>query len=162
MKGGEDGSAFVRGECPGIALAGDTSPDSALAADRFPVADRNGELSYTRTSTPTDDRVHERLGDVEVVIHDVDLDGSGAYDGEARSSLTDALPLEATIPVLLRWRGWLTRSCSTVGRVRRARPVPCTPPTSASWGPVGAPGDRGAPRPRYRPPLADRPASEPA
>ncbi len=40
------------------------------------------------------------LGDLEVVIHGIDLDDSGAYDGAARSSLTDSLPLEATIPVL--------------------------------------------------------------
>lgn len=131
VPGGEDGSAFVRGACPTIAddadgdglvdtlegapsyggvkqsltTTGDTSPASALAVDRFPVADAAGELSYERTFTPTDERVHEQLGDVEVVVHGIDLDGSGAYDGDAESSLTAGnpdlfLPLEATIPVL--------------------------------------------------------------
>lgn len=131
VPGGEDGGEFVRGACPTIAddgngdglvdtlegvpayggvkqsltTSGDTGPGSALAVDRFPVADADGNLTYERTFTPTDDRVHEQLGDVEVVVHGIDLDGSGAYDGDAESSLTAGnpdlfVPLEATIPVL--------------------------------------------------------------
>lgn len=131
VPGGEDGGEFVRGACPTVAddgngdglvdtlegvpayggvkqsltTSGDTGPGSALAVDRFPVADADGNLTYERTFTPTDDRVHEQLGDVEVVVHGIDLDGSGAYDGDAESSLTAGnpdlfVPLEATIPVL--------------------------------------------------------------
>ena len=73
----------------------------ALALNRFPVADANGNYTYERTLTigsqiPAD--VVNELEEYEVVIHGIDLDGSGAYDGEARSSLTDSAPLEATIP----------------------------------------------------------------
>lgn len=126
----EDGEALARGECPGIGAdgvldrpvdglvdtvegvpsyglvrqslttTGDTSGDSALAVDRFPVADADGVLAYERTFTPTDDRVWRQLGDVEVVIHGIDLDDDGVYGGEAASSLDPDLPLEATIPVL--------------------------------------------------------------
>lgn len=132
VPGGQEGGDFVRGACPTVAddasgdglvdtlegapayggvqqsltTTGDTSPASALAVDRFPVADAEGDLSYERTFTPTDQRVWRQLGDVEVVVHGIDLDGNGVYDGVAESSLTaatpedDFLPLEATIPVL--------------------------------------------------------------
>ena len=84
-----------------LTTSGGTSPDDALALDRFPVADADGNLAYERTFTPTDERVWKQLGDVEVVVHGIDLDGDGAYDFDAGpSSLTDAAPLEATIPVL--------------------------------------------------------------
>lgn len=118
---------FVRGHCPGIdsddnqdglvdtvegipdyggvvqslTTTGDTDGASALAVDRFPVADADGVLEYERTFTPTDDRVWDQLGEVEVVVHGVDLNGSGGYDFEAGESPLDPdLPLEATIPAL--------------------------------------------------------------
>jgi hypothetical protein len=84
-----------------LTTTGDTSPSSALAVDRFPVADDSGSLRYTRTFTPTDPRVWEGLGALEVVIHGVDLNSSGGYDFEAGvSPLNPALPLEATLPAL--------------------------------------------------------------
>ena len=119
--------AFVAGACPTIAddaddnglvdtlegvgdyglvrvsltTKGDTSPASALALDRFPVANANGVLSYSRTFTPTSDAVWTGLGALEVVVHGVDLNGNGVYDFEAGpSSLTDAAPLEATLPAV--------------------------------------------------------------
>ncbi|MCA1709416.1 MAG: superoxide dismutase family protein [Actinobacteria bacterium] len=53
---------------------GDTSTDSALALDRFPVAKGNGSLQYHRAfQIPTD--VAQRLGDHHVVIHGEDLNG---------------------------------------------------------------------------------------
>ncbi len=78
---------------------GDTSPESGLAVDRFPVADENGNLTYGRTfGVPTN--VADRLGDFAVVQHGVDLNGNGVYDEEAAgpSDLDPSLPQEATIP----------------------------------------------------------------
>lgn len=76
---------------------GNLESGDALALDRFPVADERGNLRYTRTFTPTDDQVHEQLGDVEIVIHGIDLDGDGEYAGAAGPL---GAPLEATIPAL--------------------------------------------------------------
>jgi hypothetical protein len=78
---------------------GDTSPESGLAVDRFPVANEDGTLTYDRTfGVPTN--VAERLGEFAVVQHGVDLNGNGVYDEEAAgpSDLDPSLPQEATIP----------------------------------------------------------------
>ena len=78
---------------------GDTSPESGLAVDRFPVANEDGTLTYGRTfGVPAN--VAERLGDFAVVQHGVDLNGNGVYDFEAAgaSDLDPNLPQEATIP----------------------------------------------------------------
>jgi hypothetical protein len=78
---------------------GDTSPESALAVDRFPVADENGTLTYGRTfGVPTN--VADRLEEFAIVQHGVDLNGNGVYDEEAAgpSDLDPSLPQEATIP----------------------------------------------------------------
>lgn len=119
--------AFVAGACPTIAndtdgdtfvdtlegapayggvqvsltTSGDTSAASALAVDRFPVANANGVLNYNRTFTPDSPAIWAGLGALEVVVHGADLNGNGIYDFEAGlSSLTAALPLEATIPAV--------------------------------------------------------------
>ena len=78
---------------------GDTSPESGLAVDRFPVADENGNLTYDRTfGVPTN--VADRLEEFAIVQHGVDLNGNGVYDEEAAgpSDLDPSLPQEATIP----------------------------------------------------------------
>ena len=78
---------------------GDTSPDSGLAVDRFPVANEDGTLTYDRTfGVPTN--VADRLGEFAIVQHGVDLNGNGVYDEEAAgpSDLDPSLPQEATIP----------------------------------------------------------------
>ena len=78
---------------------GDTSPESGLAADRFPVADENGNLTYGRTfEVPSN--VADRLGDFAIVQHGVDLNGNGVSDFEAAgaSDLDPNLPQEATLP----------------------------------------------------------------
>ncbi|WP_324276692.1 hypothetical protein [Blastococcus brunescens] len=81
-----------------LTTTGDTSPDSGLAVDRFPTAD-NGTVSYERTFEITDD-VHAAFdaGTAVLVLHGVDKDGSGAYDGDVKSDLDPALPMEATAP----------------------------------------------------------------
>ncbi len=79
-----------------LTTEGDTSPDSGLAIDRFPAT---GTISYERTFEVTPD-VHEAFdnGTAVLVLHGVDKDGSGAYDGEVMSDLDPALPMEATAP----------------------------------------------------------------
>ncbi len=80
-----------------LTTTGDTTPASALAVDRFPVGGDDGEYTYTRTFTVSDE-VAENIVNAAVVLHGVDFDGSGAYDGDAVSSLDPGLPLEATVP----------------------------------------------------------------
>jgi hypothetical protein len=81
-----------------LTLEGDTSPDSGLAVDRFPTAD-DGTVTYERTFEVTDD-VHAAFdaGTAVLVLHGVDKDGSGAYDGDIKSDLDPSLPMEATAP----------------------------------------------------------------
>ncbi len=91
-----EGVPFYGGIQVSLTTTGDTSADSALALDRFPVADANGDLTYTRTITVSE----ELAGNLELlhlVQHGIDLDDSGAYDGEKRSSIAD-VPFEATVP----------------------------------------------------------------
>lgn len=96
-----DGIPFYGGILASLTVAGDTGPASALAIDRFPVADDDGNLQYTRTFEVSGD-VYDALGTLQYVIHGVDLDGSGAYDGAELSSIPAAadlgVPLEVTIP----------------------------------------------------------------
>ncbi len=77
--------------------SGDTSADSALAVDRFPVADDGGSYVYERT-IEVDADIAAEVENWVVIVHGVDADGSGEYDGDLKSSLTDDLPLEATMP----------------------------------------------------------------
>ncbi|MCZ2816216.1 hypothetical protein [Modestobacter sp. VKM Ac-2984] len=81
-----------------LTTTGDTSPDSGLAIDRFPTAD-DGTISYERTFEVTDD-VHAAFeaGTAVLVVHGIDKDGSGAYDGDVMSDLDPSLPMEATAP----------------------------------------------------------------
>ncbi|NHA69320.1 hypothetical protein [Phycicoccus flavus] len=78
-----------------LTTSGDSSPDSGLAVKRFP----NGDESYERTiqlDSKTADAV--RNGTAVVVMHGVDLNGNGKYDGEVKSDLDPSLPEEATDP----------------------------------------------------------------
>jgi hypothetical protein len=78
---------------------GDTSPASALAVSRFPVANADGDLSYSRKFDASR-KVRQNLGDFAIVQHGVDLNGNGKYDFKAagKSELDPSLPQEATIP----------------------------------------------------------------
>ncbi len=82
-----------------LTTTGDTSPASALAVARFPVADANGNLSYSRTIN-VPEAISENLGALHYVVHGIDLNASGGYDlGDAGPSpLNPAFPFEATIP----------------------------------------------------------------
>jgi hypothetical protein len=78
---------------------GDTSPESALAVNRFPVASEDGSVDYSRTF-PVARKTAKNLGDFAIVQHGVDLNDNGEYDFEAAgaSELDPSLPQEATIP----------------------------------------------------------------
>lgn len=81
-----------------LTTSGDTSPESGLAVDRFPTAP-NGVVRYDRTITVSDDAAQNlRDGDAVIVLHGIDANDSGTYDGDAPSELDPSLPLEATAP----------------------------------------------------------------
>ncbi len=74
-----------------LTTRGDTSPESVLALNRFPVAKHSGKLEYERTfSIPR--AVAARLEEKHIVIHGEDLDRDGEYEG--RTTKLGA-PLEA-------------------------------------------------------------------
>ena len=93
-----EGAPFYGGIGASLTTEGDTSPDSGLAVDRFPTAD-DGTVAYERTFEVSDDVVASfEAGTAVYVIHGVDKDGSGAYDGDVMSDLDPSLPMEATAP----------------------------------------------------------------
>ncbi len=94
-----EGAPFYGGILTSLTTTGDTSPSSALDLTRMVTADSDGHIDYSRTFP--DDAALADAGTVQVVVHGVDINGNGDYDFEAGpSSLGDAFPLEATIPVL--------------------------------------------------------------
>src|SRR5215203_6156482 len=82
-----------------LTTTGDTSPESALAVDRFTVANAKGSVEYERTLSVSAD-VAKNLGKKAIVQHGVDLNDNGRYDFKAagKSELDPSLPQEATIP----------------------------------------------------------------
>ena len=78
-----------------LTTEGDSSADSALAVERFPT----GDATYERTIELNDEVAQSlRDGDGSVVLHGVDHNGNGTYDGDQESDLDPALPSEATDP----------------------------------------------------------------
>ncbi|WP_407341587.1 hypothetical protein [Pengzhenrongella phosphoraccumulans] len=84
-----------------LTKTGDTSPSSALAVDRFDTAP-GGKLSYERGSITVAPAEAEAIaaGKSVVVIHGVDHNHNGSYDGDVKSELDPSLPTEATDPAL--------------------------------------------------------------
>jgi hypothetical protein len=81
-----------------LTTRGDTSPASALAVNRFPVANSVGFLRYDRDFSVSP-KVARNLGKFAIVQHGVDLNHNGRYDFSAGpSELDPSLPQEATIP----------------------------------------------------------------
>ncbi len=75
---------------------GPTDESYALAITNFPVASGGG-YGYSRT-IEVPQELADNVDNMIVVVHGIDLDTSGEYDGDAPSSLDASLPLEATIP----------------------------------------------------------------
>ena len=85
-----------------LTKSGGTDPVAdALAVDRFDTAP-GGQLSYERGSIQVSEEVAQAIvaGQAVVVIHGVDHNDSGAYDGDVMSELDPTLPTEATDPAL--------------------------------------------------------------
>ena len=84
-----------------LTKTGDTSADSGLAVDRFDTAP-GGELSYERGSITVAPEIATAIaaGQAVVVVHGVDHNDSGKYDGKAKSDLDPKLPTEATDPAI--------------------------------------------------------------
>ncbi|MDJ0341018.1 hypothetical protein QMK19_08675 [Streptomyces sp. H10-C2] len=82
-----------------LTTTGDTSPNSALAVDRFP---STGAFHYTRTITVTPDVAQQiRANNAVIVVHGIDYNHNGKYDNVLGASELDAkLPQEATAPAI--------------------------------------------------------------
>ncbi|WP_189955771.1 hypothetical protein, partial [Streptomyces roseolus] len=81
-----------------LTTKGDTTKASGLAVDRMPVADKDGNLSYSRTITVSQ-AVADNITYLHVVQHGIDPNGNGVYDfGKGKSELDPKLPQEATAP----------------------------------------------------------------
>ena len=99
---GEYGAIFFP-----LTTKGSATPQDALAADRMPVADAQGRISYERTF-PADvvpDGLVEHLSELHVVQHGIDYNDNKKYDLEALGPSTFAenagktgVPEEATNP----------------------------------------------------------------
>jgi hypothetical protein len=84
-----------------LTKTGDTSPKSGLAVDRFDTAP-GGKISYERGSINVSSEVAQAIseGKAVVVVHGVDHNDNGKYDGETKSDLDPSLPTEATDPAI--------------------------------------------------------------
>jgi hypothetical protein len=84
-----------------LTKTGDTSPKSGLAVDRFSTAP-GGKMSYSRGSIHVSSGVAKAIanGQSVVVIHGVDHNDNGKYDGGTKSDLDPSLPTEATDPAV--------------------------------------------------------------
>lgn len=84
-----------------LTKTGDTSPKSALAVDRFDTAP-GGKVSYERGSIKVSPEIAAAIsaGNSAIVVHGVDHNGNGKYDGETKSDLDPSLPTEATDPAI--------------------------------------------------------------
>lgn len=79
-----------------LTTQGDTSPDSALAVERFPTYE---DGTYSRTIQLSEETASD-LQRLHIVIHGNDVNGNGQYDAGdiGMSPLNEELPFEATMP----------------------------------------------------------------
>ncbi len=84
-----------------LTTTGDTSADSVVAVDRFDTAP-GGDISYERGSIDVAPEIATAIaaGESVVVVHGVDYNDTGKYDGKTKSDLDPKLPTEATDPAL--------------------------------------------------------------
>lgn len=84
-----------------LTKTGDTSPKSGLAVNRFDTAP-GGKINYERGSITVSAAVAQAItqGKAVVVVHGVDHNNDGKYDGATKSDLDPSLPTEATDPAI--------------------------------------------------------------
>ena len=84
-----------------LTKTGDTSPASGLAVARFDTA-AGGKISYERGSITVKPDIAKAIADGKavVVVHGVDYNDNGKYDGAVKSELDPKLPTEATDPAI--------------------------------------------------------------
>jgi hypothetical protein len=94
-----NGEEFYGPPVASLTTSGDTSPASVLAFSRYP---STGDIRYRRTFTlPAQVAAYIREKDAVVVVHGINYDGSGIYDGVlGTSELSSKVPEEATAPAL--------------------------------------------------------------
>jgi LPXTG-motif cell wall-anchored protein len=92
-----EGAPFYGGILVSLTTSGETTPGDGLALDRMPTADASGNLSYSRQFAVSSE-IAANLSGLRIVQHGIDLDDSGAYDGEKPSSIDPFVPFEATVP----------------------------------------------------------------
>lgn len=105
-----EGAPHYGGVRVSLTTEGDTSPDSALAVERYP---SGSTIDYDRAGIPLDEENSAGIAKFHVVVHGVDENGDGELnmDQQERSSLSEDFPREATLPALC---GTLTVSAATV------------------------------------------------
>lgn len=103
----EEAVAQYGGVVVSLTTKGDTSADSGLALERFPVADASGNLDYDRTipESQVPAGVSDNLSQLHIVQHGLDVNGNDKYDlkglGEsvfAKSLGVGGVPEEGTNP----------------------------------------------------------------
>jgi hypothetical protein len=94
-----NGEVFYGPPVASLTTSGDTSPASVLAFSRYP---STGTIRYRRTFTlPAQVVAYIREKNAVVVVHGIDYDGSGIYDGVlGTSDLSSKVSEEATAPAL--------------------------------------------------------------
>ena len=92
-----EGMPFYGGVKVALTTKGDTSMNSGFAVPRMPVADANGNVSYSRTFTLPQGVSPSDIANGVIVQHGIDLNNNGKYDG-VKSTAMPALPQEATVP----------------------------------------------------------------
>jgi LPXTG-motif cell wall-anchored protein len=83
-----------------LTTQGDVSADSGFAVERMPVADQNGNVSYSRTFALPEGVSPEQIAGGVIVQHGIDINGNGEYDFDANgaSEAMPDLPFEGTVP----------------------------------------------------------------
>ena len=96
-----EGGPAYGGIVVSLTKTGDTSPKSGLAVDRFDTAP-GGKINYERGSITVSSDVAAAIsaGKSVVVVHGVDHNDDGKYDGDTKSDLDPSLPTEATDPAI--------------------------------------------------------------
>ncbi len=93
-----EGHPFYGHVATSLTTTGDTGPASALAVDRFPTAPHGAVVYQRRVTVTADTAAAIRHRNAVLVVHGIDGNRSGTYDGALKSDLDPKLPMEATAP----------------------------------------------------------------